>query len=70
MFVLDEDKKMPISIEKKLQLVKNDIKVMIETIEDPAAQLAVLHSYKQNKNEDLEFLENMLQDISNGKYSV
>ena len=70
MFVLDEEKKMPISIEKKLQLVKNDIKVMIETIEDPAAQLAVLHSYKQNKNEDLEFLENMLQDISNGKYSV
>ena len=69
-FVLDEEKKMPISIEKKLQLVKNDIKVMIETIEDPAGQLAVLHSYKENKNEDLEFLENMLQDISNGKYSV
>ena len=48
----------------------NDIKVMIETIEDLAGQLAVLHCYKENKNEDLEFLEIMLQDIFNGKYSV
>ena len=61
---------MPLSSEKKLKLVKNDIKVMIETIEDPSAQLAALHTYKENKNNDLEFLEIMLQDISDGKYSL
>ena len=61
---------MPLSIENKLKMVRNDIKVMIETIEDPAAQLAVLHNYKENKNQDLEFLENMLQDISNGTYYI
>ena len=61
---------MPFSAEKKLTLLKNDIKVMIETIEDPAAQLAALHSYKENKKQDFDFLENMWHNISNGKYSL
>ena len=61
---------MPFSAEKKLTLLKNDIKVMIETIEDPVAQLAALHSYKENKKQDFDFLENMLHNISNGKYSL
>ena len=42
---------------------------MIETIEEPSVQLTLLHVYKANKNKDLEFLENMLYEISDGKYS-
>ena len=43
--ILDEEKKKPLSVEKKIQIIKNDIKVMIETIKDPLVQLTLLHVY-------------------------
>ena len=51
-----------------IQNLKNDIKIMISSIDDAIGQLNLWQYYQENKQQGKEFLENMLDDISNGAF--
>ena len=66
--VLAKDKTEAISDKKIIQNLKNEIKIMISTTEDPIGQLNLWQYYNENKHQGKEFLENMLSNITNGAF--
>ena len=49
--------------------LKNDIKIMIELVEDPLVQLNLKSFYDENKTKGVEFLENMLHGLTSNDYT-
>ena len=49
--------------------LKNDIKIMIELVEDPLVQLNLKSFYDENKTKGVEFLENMLHGLTSDDYT-
>ena len=49
--------------------LKNDIKIMIELVEDPLVQLNLKSFCGENKTKGVEFLENMLHGLTSDDYT-
>ena len=50
--------------------LKNDIKIMIELVEDSLVQLNLKSFYDENKTKGVEFLENMLHGLTSDDYTL
>ena len=57
------------SIELKIAEVKTEIKIMLELVEDPEMVLFLKNFYKENKSKGLDFLQLMLDGLTNENYS-
>ena len=65
---MEEGKKVK-SIELKIAEVKTEIKIMLELVEDPEMVLFLKNFYKENKSKGLDFLQLMLDGLTNENYS-
>ena len=63
MEILEENKREGMSDQVKLKTLKSEIKVMIETLEDPGGQLALFQYYQDNKQKGADFLQTLLDKI-------
>ena len=68
MEILEENKREGMSDQVKLKTLKSEIKVMIETLEDPGGQLALFQYYRDNKHKGADFLQTLQDEISNGDF--
>ena len=66
--VLAKDKAEKQSQEKIVIKLKNEIKIMISATEDPVGQISLQQYYKDRKHEGKEFLQEMLEDLTNGAF--
>ena len=68
MAVLAKEKTESLSEENIIEKLKQEIKILISSTEDARGQLNLMHYYKANKHQGKVFLENMLQDLTNGAF--
>ena len=68
MAVLAKEKTESLSEENIIEKLKQEIKILISSTEDARGQLNLMHYYKANKHQAKVFLENMLQDLTNGAF--
>ena len=66
--VLAKEQTESLSEDTIIEKLKQDIKILISSTEDARGQLNLMQYYKANKHQGKDFLENMLQDLTNGAF--